>query len=119
MKKIVAFLALGTLFIATPIRAGLMNDLKNLTGMRVIAAGDARAEDCPSAMTHDCAAWPRGIYSIGYNVCFQAIQSSCGMSCQGILAIDSRQQAYFFAKDAYGSDFTQTTARIGECPPAY
>lgn len=118
MKMLTVFAAgVALALICLTANAGLMNDLKKLAGMRVIAAGDVRAEDCPPWGRYDCARWPSNIYSVEGNVCFEAIgHTSCGSSCQGILAVNQQRDTYFFAKDSFGTGFTQSLARQVECP---
>lgn len=121
MKKLAALAAcIGLTLVCLNASAGLMNDLKNLAGMGVVAAGDVRVEDCPSTGRYDCARWPPNIYSVEGRVCFEAIgRTSCGNSCQGILAVNKQREIYFFAKDRIGDDFTQSLARQVECPLGY
>ncbi len=121
MKKLVA-LAAGAALVCVGVsaNAGLLNDLKKLAGMGVIAAGDVRAEDCPSSTRYDCARWPSNIYSVEGNACFELVgRSTCGSSCQGILAVNQQREVYFFAKDSVGDGYTQSLARRVECPLAY
>lgn len=105
---------------AATAHAGMFNDLSKLTGKVVIGAGDARAMDCPSAMTYDCRTWPSSVYQmLDSGRCFQLVRPVCGTSCTGILALDRSNTATFFMQSQIGGDFTAYPATVSACPPAY
>lgn len=96
-----------------------LDDIANLKGMGVVAAGQVKRLDCPLSGRFDCNSWPTNFLKFEYeNICFAADPGVCGAYCKGILATDKGKTVYFF-ESLPGGDLSQRRARGYECPPGF
>ncbi|NHZ45453.1 hypothetical protein FVW27_02015 [Desulfovibrio sp. XJ01] len=103
-----------------PVRSAMaLDDIANLKGMGVVAAGQVKRLDCPVGSRFDCNSWPTNFLKFEYeNVCFATDPGVCGAYCKGILATDKGKSVYFFESQP-GGDLAQRRARGYECPPGF
>lgn len=107
----------GLLALAAPARA--LDDIANLKGMGVVAAGQVKRMDCPASGRFNCNSWPSNFLKFEYeNICFATDPGVCGAYCKGILATDKNKSVYFF-ESVPGGDLAQRRARGYECPPGF
>lgn len=110
-------LGAGLLALAAPARA--LDDIANLKGMGVVAAGQVKRMDCPASGRFNCNSWPSNFLKFEYeNICFATDPGVCGAYCKGILATDKSKAVYFF-ESVPGGDLAQRRARGYECPPGF
>jgi hypothetical protein len=96
-----------------------LDDIANLKGMGVVAAGQVKRLDCPMSGRFDCNSWPTNFLKFEYeNICFATDPGVCGAYCKGILATDKGKTVYFF-ESLPGGDLAQRRARGYECPPGF
>lgn len=103
-----------------PVRSAMaLDDIANLKGMGVVAAGQVKRLDCPMSGRFDCNSWPTNFLKFEYeNICFATDPGVCGAYCKGILATDKGKTVYFFESQP-GGDLAQRRARGYECPPGF
>ena len=107
----------GLVALAAPARA--LDDIANLKGMGVVAAGQVKRMDCPASGRFNCNSWPSNFLKFEYeNICFATDPGVCGAYCKGILATDKNKSVYFF-ESVPGGDLAQRRARGYECPPGF
>jgi hypothetical protein len=107
----------GLVALAVPARA--LDDIANLKGMGVVAAGQVKRMDCPASGRFNCNSWPSNFLKFEYeNICFATDPGVCGAYCKGILATDKSKSVYFF-ESLPGGDLAQRRARGYECPPGF
>lgn len=107
----------GLVALAAPARA--LDDIANLKGMGVVAAGQIKRLDCPASGRFNCNSWPSNFLKFEYeNICFATDPGVCGAYCKGILATDKSKSVYFF-ESLPGGDLAQRRARGYECPPGF
>ena len=110
-------LVAGLVALAVPARA--LDDIANLKGMGVVAAGQVKRLDCPASGRFNCNSWPSNFLKFEYeNICFATDPGVCGSYCKGILATDKNKSVYFF-ESVPGGDLAQRRARGYECPPGF
>lgn len=114
----IALLLLAALVL--PVRPAMaLDDIANLKGMGVVAAGQVKRLDCPISGRFDCNSWPTNFLKFEYeNICFATDPGVCGAYCKGILATDKGKTVYFF-ESLPGGDLAQRRARGYECPPGF
>ena len=114
-----AILVLLAVLLAPVSPAMALDDIANLKGMGVVAAGQVKRLDCPMSGRFDCNSWPTNFLKFEYeNVCFATDPGVCGAYCKGILATDKGKSVYFFESQS-GGDLAQRRARGYECPPGF
>ncbi|GEM_PF-1888300 len=114
-----AVLALLAVLLVPARSAMALDDIANLKGMGVVAAGQVKRLDCPMSGRFDCNSWPTNFLKFEYeNICFATDPGTCGAYCKGILATDKSKSVYFF-ESLPGGDLAQRRARGYECPPGF
>ncbi|EGY24897.1 hypothetical protein DA2_2834 [Desulfovibrio sp. A2] len=117
MALLVPVVVAGLVALAVPARA--LDDIANLKGMGVVAAGQVKRLDCPASGRFNCNSWPSNFLKFEYeNICFATDPGVCGAYCKGILATDKSKSVYFF-ESLPGGDLAQRRARGYECPPGF
>lgn len=98
-----------------------MDDADKLEGQYVVKAGDMTKLNCPPRGKYDCMTWPRNLYRISVDTCFEVTgYGYIGYGTYGLLTVDDNGFASLFT---LGSGISGRVERhsIGlyECPAMF
>ncbi|HBO2744335.1 hypothetical protein [Pseudomonas aeruginosa] len=97
------------------IAAGAAEELKDMAGSTIVAAGRLEAVECPGAGLYDCSGWPANLYRFeGQDVCL-SIELGCDYSCDGILSEKGSMQS-ILVSGSYRDHIRKVEGAQVSCP---
>ncbi|EIU1679921.1 hypothetical protein OD800_17175 [Pseudomonas aeruginosa] len=97
------------------IAAGAAEELKDMAGSTIVAAGRLEAVECPGAGLYDCSGWPANLYRFeGQDVCL-SIELGCDYSCDGILSEKGSTQS-ILVSGSYRDHIRKVEGAQVSCP---
>lgn len=98
-----------------------MDDADELEGQYVVKAGDMTKLNCPPMGSYDCLTWPRNLYRISFDTCFEITgYGYIGYGGYGLVAVDDNGLASLFT---IGSGISSRVERhpiaLYQCPSMF